>query len=330
MMKKIITALMVAGKGSIKAIAEFLGHKKHYRVWRRIRKMGKEGYESVMREGIKQLREAGGEHIYLVIDDTVLDKIWGYKTAWVHWLYSGKYKKVIRGIGVVVLMAVVGKWRIPLTFRIYRKSEDGKSRIDLAMEMLQWALEDVKIEPAYVLMDTWYAKKDLLSYLDTKGVRYMTGVRKNRNIRIGGKEGKKMHVEDVEIPEEGIVVYLEEVGEVRLFAFSEPVKNDGEERVRYFITSNTEDKREDLEKLRKIRWKIEEMFKILKQVFSADTFFVRVPVAILGFITLAFHGFFLLERLRLFKGISPFSLQQRLRWLGRAALQPQRNPLFSV
>ena len=43
MMKKILTALMVAGKGSIKAIAEFLGHKKHYRVWRRIRKMGKEG-----------------------------------------------------------------------------------------------------------------------------------------------------------------------------------------------------------------------------------------------------------------------------------------------
>ena len=99
-------------------------------------------------EGRVRIRDEGGakavkggrgrEPIYLVIDDTVLDKMWGYKTAWVYKLYSSRHKKVIRGIGVVVLMAVVGKWRVPLTFRIYRKKEDGKSRIDLAMEMLRW------------------------------------------------------------------------------------------------------------------------------------------------------------------------------------------------
>ncbi len=327
MMKRILTALLVVGKGSIKLISEFLGHKRHDKVWRWIRKIGREGYESVMREGIKQLMEVEEGPIYLVIDDTVLDKIWGYKTAWVYKLYSGRHKRVIRGIGVVVLMAVVGEWRIPLTFRIYRKKEDGKSRIDLAREMLEWALEEVKIEPAYVLMDTWYASKDLLKYLQQKGVRYMVGVRKNRNIKVGNTW---MHVEDVDIPEEGIVVYLKGVGKVKLFAFPESVKNDGQGKNKYFVTSNTEDTREDVEKLRKIRWKIEEMFKILKQLFSADTFFVRVPIAILGFITLAFRGFFLLERLRLSKGISPFSLQQRLRWYGRAALQPNRNPLFSV
>ncbi len=165
---------MVAGKGSIKAISEFLGHKRHYRVWRWIKKKGREGYESVMKEGLGRLREVKGEPIYLVIDDTVLDKMWGYKTAWVYRLYSGKHKRVIRGIGVVVLMAVVGEWRIPLTFRIYRKEEDGKSRIDLALEMLRWALEEVKIKPAYVFMDTWYASKDIL-------------VKKNRSIKVGNR-----------------------------------------------------------------------------------------------------------------------------------------------
>ncbi len=127
-----------------------------------------------------------------------------------------------------------------------------------------------------------------------------------------------------------MVVYLKGVGEVRLFAFPESVKNGGQGKTRYFITSNTEDTREDIEKLRKIRWKIEEMFRILKSFFSLNTFFVRVPIAILGFITFAFQSFSLLEKLNVIKGISPHQLQQRLRWLGRAALQPQRNPLFSI
>ena len=65
-----------------------------------------------------------------------------------------------------------------------------------------------------------------------------------------------MHVEDVDIPEEGIVVYLKGVGEVKLFAFPESVKNDGQGKNEYFITSSTEDTREDVGKLRSIRWKI--------------------------------------------------------------------------
>ena len=56
--------------------------------------------------------------------------------------------------------------------------------------------------------------------------------------------------------EKGIIVYLKGVGEVKLFAFPESVKNDGQGKNEYFITSNTEDTREDVEKLRSIRWKI--------------------------------------------------------------------------
>ena len=41
MMKKILTALLVVGKGSIKLISEFLGHQRHDKVWRWIRKIGR-------------------------------------------------------------------------------------------------------------------------------------------------------------------------------------------------------------------------------------------------------------------------------------------------
>ncbi len=174
MIKKLTTSLLIVGTGSLKLIAEFLGHKRHDRVWGWIRKMGEEGNNLVVKKALEHIKELKDEPIYLVIDDMVLDKMWGYKTAWVYRLYSGKHKKVIKGIGVVVLMAVVGEWRIPLTFRIYRKSEDGKSRIDLALEMLRWALEEVKIKPAYVFMDTWYASKDIL-------------VKKNRSIKVGNR-----------------------------------------------------------------------------------------------------------------------------------------------
>ena len=174
-------------------------------------------------------------------------------------------------------------------------------------------------------MDSWYASKDILRYLKEKEVRHMAGVKKNRSIKVGDTW---MHVEDVDIPEEGMVVYLKGVGKVKLFAFPESVKNGGQGKTRYFITSNTEDTREDVEELRRLRFQIEEMFKILKHFLSFDSFFVRVPVAILGFINIAFQGFFLLERLQVLKGITPHKLRMRLRCLGRRALYS--NPLFSA
>ncbi|NPB03192.1 MAG: hypothetical protein GXO39_02095, partial [Thermotogae bacterium] len=72
----------------------------------------------------------------LVIDDTVLDKLWGKATEWVYKLYSSKHKRVIEGIGIVVLLvAIVGKYRIPLGMRIYKRKEDGKTKLDLMREM---------------------------------------------------------------------------------------------------------------------------------------------------------------------------------------------------
>jgi SRSO17 transposase len=169
-LKQIITGLITTGKASLKEIAFFLGQKRHDKVWREIRKMGKEkGYMTMVKMALKMLREREGMEIHLVIDDTVLDKQWGRKTEWAYYLYSGRYGKVIRGIGMVVLMVRVGEWKIPIGFRIYRRKEDGKTRIDLAMEMLRWAIEEEGIRPDAVEMDSWYASKKILKYLLGKG-----------------------------------------------------------------------------------------------------------------------------------------------------------------
>ncbi|MCF6192083.1 MAG: transposase [Candidatus Hydrothermae bacterium] len=196
--------------------------------------------------------------------------------------------------------------------------------------MLKWAIEEKGIKPEAVVMDAWYGSKKILKYLQEKGVRYMTRVKKNRKVKIG-VEGEWVSVEDIgaTVPKEGMVVILHGVGPVKLFALSpQTTKNGGQGEVRYYISNDLEMTRDEVEGLIKKRWQIEEVFRILKSVFSLDKFFVRTAESILGFFAVAFLGFMLGERLRVLKGITHYQLQKRLRQLGRKAFY--HNPLFSI
>ena len=295
----------------------------------RLRKLGIVAMEKITKMGLKMLEERFGG-VVLMIDDTVLDKMWGKATVWVYRLYSSKHKRVIGGIDVVMLGAMVGKVRIPLRVAIYDRRVDGKSRMDIAMEMLKWAIEDIGIKPEAVAMDAWYASKKILKYLQEKEVRFMARIRKNRKVKLEG-ERKWVSVEDIgsAVPEEGMVVILRGVGPVRLFAFSpQTITNGGQGEMRFYISNDVDITREGIRELMRKRWQIEEMFRILKKVFSLDKFFVRTTESILGFLGLALIGYMLGEKLRLLKGITHYELQKLLRRRGRRALC--YNPLFSI
>jgi hypothetical protein len=308
-----------------------MGYRRHDKVLRRLRKLGIKVKEKIEGKVKEMLREAVGE-VVLILDDTVLDKMWGKATVWVYKLYSSKHRKVIGGIGLVMLLAVVGKWRIPLGFRIYKRKEDGKSRIDLALEMLMWAIEELGIKPSAVVMDSWYASRKILQYLHQKGVRYMTRIKKNRLVMPLGANAY-LRVDELvdDIPPEGVLVKMKGVGIVRLFAFpSRAITNGGSGSVKFYVSNDVNVSREELEEMMKMRWQIEEVFKVLKQVFSLYKFFVRHPLSILGFIGVSIIGFLLAEKIRFIKGFSHYELQQRLRRLGRSALYHRRNPLLAL
>src|SRR3954471_3068975 len=96
----------------------------------------------------------------LVLDDSTNDKPYARKIELVtnHW--SGKHRKVVRGINLITLLWTDGDRKIPVDYRLYDKA-DGLTKHDHFWEMLLMA-KGRGFSPKYVLFDTWYASLENL------------------------------------------------------------------------------------------------------------------------------------------------------------------------
>ena len=107
----------------------------------------------------------------LIFDDCVLDKRYSFKIDRVRRQYSGNEHRVIKGIGVVncvyVNLDTQEFWVID--WRIYPPDADGKTKLDHPREMFDNALHHKKLPFNLVLMDSWYATKELMRPIDKAG-----------------------------------------------------------------------------------------------------------------------------------------------------------------
>ena len=82
--------------------------------------------------------------------------------------YSGNEKRVIRGIGLVTCIYVNPKkglfWIVD--YRIYDPDGDGKTKLDHVEDMLKGIVYHKQLPFWGVLMDSWYATKDLMLLID--------------------------------------------------------------------------------------------------------------------------------------------------------------------
>lgn len=108
---------------------------------------------------------------FLVFDDSVLDKNYSKKIELVRRQYSGNAKAVIRGIGVVSCIYVNPEtdefWVID--YRIFAPDNDGKSKIDHVLDMLDHTVVHKKLPFAAVLMDSWYAATEIFKRVEKHG-----------------------------------------------------------------------------------------------------------------------------------------------------------------
>jgi len=65
---------------------------------------------------------------YLILDDTLLDKPYAKKMALVKRQYSGKHHGVVQGIALVNLLWTDGRAMVPIDYRVYAPSHDGKTK----------------------------------------------------------------------------------------------------------------------------------------------------------------------------------------------------------
>ena len=125
---------------------------------------------------------------YVVFDDTVLDKRHATKIALVRPQYSGNAKGIIKGIGVVTCVYVNPTtdqfWIID--YRLYEPEGDGKSKLDHMHDMLPNGVYQTQLPFHAVLMDTWYATKDLMLTLEGLQKVYYCPLKANRQVDDSG------------------------------------------------------------------------------------------------------------------------------------------------
>jgi hypothetical protein len=105
----------------------------------------------------------------IVFDDSVTDKDFSHKIELVRRQYSGNAHGLIKGIGVVNCVYVnphSGEYWV-IDYRIYDPDGDGKSKLDHVRDMLTNVVQHKGLPFRRVLMDTWYATKDLMLFIES-------------------------------------------------------------------------------------------------------------------------------------------------------------------
>ena len=118
----------------------------------------------------------------LIFDDTVLDKRHSAKIELVRRQHSGNEHGVVKGVGVVNCVYVnldTGEHWI-IDWRVYDPGGDGKSKLDHGRDMFDDAIARKGLPFRAVLMDSWYAAKEVMAHIDKAGKVFYCPLKCNR------------------------------------------------------------------------------------------------------------------------------------------------------
>ena len=215
------------------------------------------------------------EDAFLVFDDSVSDKNHSHKIELVRLQYSGNAHGLIKGIGVVNCLYVNPKtqryWIID--WRVYAPDSDAKSKLTHMQEMFDQAIGLKKLPFRVVLMDTWYATKDLMLHLHRAGKFFYCPLRKNRKVDDSGGESPYTAVDSLQWSEQDAVkgklikVYgFPGALKVKLFRVATTSI-----RTEWVVTNDIDQaSTDDTRAICAIRWKIEQYHREVKQTLGIE------------------------------------------------------------
>lgn len=184
---------------------------------------------------------------YLIVDGTWLPKAYCNSLPFVKKQYCGRYGVPLIGISIVVVIWTDGFWRIPLGLKIWSKG--GKSKPDLALELLSEIRNKLKIKPKFVLFDCEYSKGTLLKRLDDYGWAYVCGL---SSLKYFQGDKVKNYKNKTNWYSKGLLWYGKKCIVVR---------NCG----RFIASNRLTFTPNELKSVYAVRFTIEEFFKVLKQ-----------------------------------------------------------------
>jgi hypothetical protein len=208
---------------------------------------------------------------YVVFDDTVLDKNHSRRIELVRRQYSGNAHGLIKGIGVVNCVYVnpeLDKYWI-IDFRLYDPDGDGKTKLDHVEEMLNHVVRHKCLPFAAVLMDTWYATRQMMRFIESLHLVYYCPLKANRLVdETDGREPYR-HVSALTWPEDemavGKLIKIKDFPKghrVKLFRLVVSTH-----RTDYVVTNDvSQNSSLDVDSVCAWRWKIEQFHREAKQL----------------------------------------------------------------
>ena len=257
--------------------------------------LARESYEprDLFNESIKQVNPSGGT---LNVDDSTLDKPYSQYMALVSHFWSGKHHRVVKGLNLVTLFYTDPQGRsVPLNYRVYDKSE-GKTKNDYFVEMLREVL-DWGLRPSFTTGDSWYSCVSNLKAIKNHRMSFVFAVESNR--LVSKEKGTWTQVHKLDIPDEGMNVWLRDFGQVKLFRTR--LKDQLRHYIVYLVETPCLDSfgRADFKRLHDLHWQIEQYHRVIKQVCNIERFQVRGKVSILNHIFCALCGYVYLQKMQM-------------------------------
>lgn len=254
----------------------------------------RESYEpkDLFNEAQKLLDMVGGT---LNVDDTTLDKPYSQKMELVGHFWSGKHHRTVKGLSLVTLYYTDLQGRsLPVNYRVYDKADDRTKNDyfqDMLAEVLAWGLQ-----PAFATGDSWYSCEKNLKTVKTHQMGLMFAVDANRTVSV--EKGAWVQVQRLDVPAEGRMVWLRNMGPVKLF------RTRLKDQLRHYVACLPDAQgystfgHLDFQKLHDQHWGIEQYHRLLKQVCNVERFQVRGKVPILNHIFAALCSFVQLQEMR--------------------------------
>ena len=184
------------------------------------------------------------------------------------WLTSGKFSSwnTFNCTHLITLYYTDTAGRhMPVNFRIYDKSE-GKTKNDYFLEMLEEVLA-WGLQPAFVTGDSWYSCIKNLKTIKNHQTGFMFAVENNRTVSL--EKGQWQQVQTLEIPDDGLDVWLKDFGKVRLF------RTTLKDQCRHYVVYLPEDvpfQRNDFTQIHDKHWQIEQHHRAIKQVCHIEQY----------------------------------------------------------
>ena len=238
---------------------------------------------------------------YIVLDDCVFDKPYARKMALARKQYSGKHHRVVNGIDAVNLLWTDGGDNprlIPIDYRIYDPSRDGKTKNDHGRDMLSLAKKR-QFTPQYVLIDSWFTSIGNLKAIESYGWRWIGELKSNRLVSL--EKGSYVRVSSLDwAATPARKVWLKAYGFVLV---SKIVAPNGD--IAYLATNDLSlDNPETIKTHYAHRWTIETFHRGLKQCTGIERCYAVKERSQRNHILCAFLAFLRLEWERIQSAVS--------------------------